>query len=130
VKLKRLKSKRDEYTWADESQDDSITHSSYPGELRALPCKSHEENSATFQIDLFFSNTPCKYVCFHRLYHIQMMDRDAKMMRGDGPTLFCQVKHNVGIPEMIELITEAYRAAAAKAAGQRVEEPSTKRTKH
>ena len=58
-----------------------------------------------------------------------MMDRDAKMMRGDGPTLFCQVKHNVGIPEMIELITEAYRTAAAKAAGQRVEEPSTKRTK-
>lgn len=60
------------------------------------------------------------------------MDRDAKMMRGDGPTLFCQVKHNVGIPEMVKLITEAYRAAAAKAAAGGIgsEEPSTKRAKH
>jgi urease accessory protein len=57
------------------------------------------------------------------------MDRDAKRMRGAGPTLFCQVKHNVGIPEMVLHITQAYRAAAAKAAAA-AEQPDTKRAKH
>lgn len=66
------------------------------------------------------------------------MDRDAKLMRGAGPTLFCQVKHNVGIPEMVQHITTAYRAAAAKAAAVEAanaakaaaEPPDSKRAKH
>ena len=31
----------------------------------------------------------------------QVMARDAKKMRGDGPTIFAQVKHMVGIPEVL-----------------------------
>ena len=48
--------------------------------------------------------------------HKQVMDRDATKMRGTGPTLFCQVKHGIGVPEIVANITAAYEAAAAKAA--------------
>lgn len=44
---------------------------------------------------------------------LSVMDRDAKLMRGNGPTIFGQVKHGVGIKEIIELILDAYRHSGA-----------------
>ncbi len=38
---------------------------------------------------------------------LKVMARDAKLMRGDGPFLFAQVKHGVGVPEIVEHIMKA-----------------------
>jgi urease accessory protein len=45
---------------------------------------------------------------------LAVMDRDAKKMRGTGPTVFAQVTHGVGLPEIIAHITQA-RALALRA---------------
>ncbi|KAJ1482488.1 hypothetical protein T484DRAFT_1952060 [Baffinella frigidus] len=42
---------------------------------------------------------------------LKVMDRDAKKMRGDGPTIFAQVKNMVGIPEIATLILDAVKGA-------------------
>jgi hypothetical protein len=39
---------------------------------------------------------------------LEVMDRDAKLMRGTGPTVFAQVKHGVGLPEIIANIVGAF----------------------
>lgn len=38
---------------------------------------------------------------------LSVMDRDAKIMRGNGETLFTQVKNNIGVDEIIKLILNA-----------------------
>ena len=38
---------------------------------------------------------------------LAVMDRDAKKMRGTGPTVFAQVKHGVGVDEIVTLILQA-----------------------
>eukprot|EP00924_Labyrinthula_sp_SR-Ha-C_P005010 maker-scaffold_1-snap-gene-18.42-mRNA-1 protein AED:0.05 eAED:0.05 QI:122/1/1/1/0.5/0.6/5/108/251 len=38
---------------------------------------------------------------------LSVMERDAKLMRGAGPTVFAQVKHGKGIEEIVKLILEA-----------------------
>ena len=43
-----------------------------------------------------------------------VMERDARLMRGDGPFLFTQVTHGIGIPEIVRYILAA-RAAALDA---------------
>jgi len=40
------------------------------------------------------------------------MDRDSKRMRGEGPTIFAQVKNGVGVPEIATLILDSWRAAS------------------
>ncbi len=40
-----------------------------------------------------------------------VMERDARKMRGDGPFLFTQVTHNVGVDGVIELLLKAWREA-------------------
>ena len=42
---------------------------------------------------------------------LDVMARDAQKMRGDGPTIFAQVKHMVGVPEIAKLILDARDAA-------------------
>ena len=42
---------------------------------------------------------------------LEVMERDAKLMRGTGPTVFAQVKHAKGLPEIIDLIIAAVSAA-------------------
>ncbi|ELU10481.1 hypothetical protein CAPTEDRAFT_156468 [Capitella teleta] len=42
---------------------------------------------------------------------LNVMQRDAALMRQGGPTLFTQAKHGVGIPEISRLIVAAYEAA-------------------
>lgn len=41
------------------------------------------------------------------------MDRDARKMREGGPTIFAQVKHGKGVPEIIDLILSAWRSSGA-----------------
>lgn len=44
---------------------------------------------------------------------LAVMDRDAKLMRGDGPTLFTSVRENKGVDDVIALVLGAWRAAGA-----------------
>jgi urease accessory protein len=43
------------------------------------------------------------------------MERDTKKMRGDGPFVFAQVKHGVGVDEIIDHITHAWQHATGVA---------------
>ncbi|KNC79305.1 hypothetical protein SARC_08300 [Sphaeroforma arctica JP610] len=43
-----------------------------------------------------------------------VMDRDAKRMRGDGPTIFTQCKHHVGIDKVCALILKSWAAQTGK----------------
>lgn len=42
---------------------------------------------------------------------LEVMARDARMMRGDGPFLFAQVVHGVGVPEIADAVVRAWRSA-------------------
>src|SRR5690349_20636137 len=42
---------------------------------------------------------------------LDVMERDARKMRGSGPFLFAQVKHGVGIQEIVDHITHAWQHA-------------------
>lgn len=44
---------------------------------------------------------------------VAVMERDAKLMRGEGPTVFAQVKHGAGIDEIVRLVEAAYLASGA-----------------
>lgn len=44
---------------------------------------------------------------------LDVMARDAKMVRGDGPFLFAQVVHGVGVPEIADSVVQAWRRAQA-----------------
>ncbi|GAB5586883.1 hypothetical protein Unana1_01783 [Umbelopsis nana] len=44
---------------------------------------------------------------------LSVMERDAKKMRGTGPTVFAQVKNGVGLDEIISLILGEWRASGA-----------------
>ncbi|APR78384.1 Urease accessory protein UreG [Minicystis rosea] len=43
-----------------------------------------------------------------------VMDRDARRMRGDGPTVFAQVNGGKGVPEIAEHVLAAWREALAE----------------
>lgn len=42
---------------------------------------------------------------------LDIMDRDSKLMRGDGPTIFCSVKEGKGVEDVANLILAGWRAA-------------------
>lgn len=42
---------------------------------------------------------------------LEVMARDARKMRGEGPFLFAQVKNNVGVPEIVRHIQHAWQHA-------------------
>jgi len=44
---------------------------------------------------------------------LAVMDRDAKKMRGDGPTVFAQVKHGAGVDEIIRHILTSWQTTVA-----------------
>lgn len=44
---------------------------------------------------------------------LEVMDRDSKLMRGDGPTIFTSVKENKGVEDVISLILAAWRGAGS-----------------
>eukprot|EP00968_Pinguiococcus_pyrenoidosus_P026904 scaffold7340_cov266-Pinguiococcus_pyrenoidosus.AAC.70 len=41
---------------------------------------------------------------------VEVMERDAKIMRGEGPTVFAQVKHGGGVDEVVQHIKTALSA--------------------
>jgi urease accessory protein len=41
------------------------------------------------------------------------MDRDAKLMRGDGPTIFTSIKEGTGVEDVTDLILSAWKAAGS-----------------
>lgn len=41
------------------------------------------------------------------------MQRDARIMRGDGPTVFTSIKKSQGVEDVIDLILAAWRAACS-----------------
>lgn len=48
----------------------------------------------------------------------KVMRREAKVMRGEGDTIFAQVKKGVGVGEIEELILAAYEATKAASSGK------------
>ncbi|OBZ71630.1 putative urease accessory protein ureG-like protein [Grifola frondosa] len=44
---------------------------------------------------------------------LSIMDRDAKLMRGDGPTVFTSVKQGSGVEDVIDLILAAWKTAGS-----------------
>jgi urease accessory protein len=42
---------------------------------------------------------------------LEVMDRDARRMRGDGPLVFAQVKHGVGVDEIVRHVLHAWQHA-------------------
>lgn len=44
---------------------------------------------------------------------LEVMDRDSKIMRGDGPTLFTSVRENKGVEDVAQLILAAWRSAGS-----------------
>ena len=49
---------------------------------------------------------------------LSVMDRDAKKMRGEGPTVFAQVKNGVGVGEIVERILQAWTDSGAASHGK------------
>lgn len=41
------------------------------------------------------------------------MDRDAKLMRGEGPTVFTSVRKGLGVDDVVDLILAAWKAAGS-----------------
>jgi urease accessory protein len=46
---------------------------------------------------------------------LSVMDRDARAMRGDGPTIFAQVKHGAGVQQIADHVLAAAKIGTAKA---------------
>ncbi|KAF9013361.1 P-loop containing nucleoside triphosphate hydrolase protein [Cyathus striatus] len=44
---------------------------------------------------------------------LEVMDRDAKLMRGDGPTVFTSVRQDKGVDDVVSLILAAWRTAGS-----------------
>ncbi|KAF4562588.1 SIMIBI class G3E GTPase family protein [Pleurotus pulmonarius] len=44
---------------------------------------------------------------------LEVMDRDSKLMRGDGPTIFCSVRQGTGVDDVVSLILGAWRTAGS-----------------
>jgi urease accessory protein len=42
---------------------------------------------------------------------LDVMDRDARAMRGEGPFLFTQVKNNIGVAEVVAHLTQSWQTA-------------------
>jgi urease accessory protein len=41
---------------------------------------------------------------------LSVMERDARKMRGDGPFVFAQVTHGVGVPEIVDHVVRGWRS--------------------
>ncbi|KAH7103398.1 urease accessory protein ureG [Auriculariales sp. MPI-PUGE-AT-0066] len=44
---------------------------------------------------------------------LEVMDRDSKKMRGDGPTIFTSIKQGTGVDDIVQLILASWRAAGS-----------------
>lgn len=41
------------------------------------------------------------------------MERDSKLLRGDGPTIFTSVRQGTGVDDIVSLVLAAWRAAGS-----------------
>ena len=48
---------------------------------------------------------------------LDVMARDAKRMRGDGPTIFAQVTNGVGVDAIVSEVVRTWKRATEKAGG-------------
>lgn len=44
---------------------------------------------------------------------LEVMDRDSKLMRGDGPTVFTSIREGKGVEDVISLVLGAWRGAGS-----------------
>lgn len=44
---------------------------------------------------------------------LEVMQRDARIMRGDGPTVFTSIKKDVGVDDVVDLILAGWRTAGS-----------------
>jgi 4-diphosphocytidyl-2C-methyl-D-erythritol kinase len=44
---------------------------------------------------------------------LEVMDRDSKIMRGNGPTIFTSVKEEKGVDDVLALVLAAWRGAGS-----------------
>lgn len=44
---------------------------------------------------------------------LEVMDRDSKLMRGDGPTIFTSVREGKGVDDVVTLVLAAWRTAGS-----------------
>ena len=44
---------------------------------------------------------------------LAIMGRDAKLMRGDGPTIFTSIKEGTGVEDVIDLVLGSWKAAGS-----------------
>ena len=44
---------------------------------------------------------------------LEVMERDSKLMRGDGPTVFTSVRDGKGVDDVVDLILAAWRTAGS-----------------
>lgn len=45
---------------------------------------------------------------------LSVMERDSKLMRGDGPTVFAEIKKDIGANEIMERVIEAWKKSSSK----------------
>lgn len=50
---------------------------------------------------------------------LEVMKRDADVMRDHGPTLFCAIKHGEGVEDVADLILSAWRVSGAHKVSER-----------
>lgn len=44
---------------------------------------------------------------------LEVMQRDARLMRGDGPTVFTSIKKDQGVEDVVDLVLGAWRTAGS-----------------
>lgn len=44
---------------------------------------------------------------------LDVMARDSKLMRGDGPTIFTSIKKDTGVQDVVDLILASWRTAGS-----------------
>ncbi len=44
---------------------------------------------------------------------LEVMQRDSKLMRGDGPTVFTSIKEGSGVDDVVNLVLAAWRASGS-----------------
>ncbi len=49
---------------------------------------------------------------------LEVMRRDAAMVREGGPTIFSSVRHNDGVAEIVEAVISAWGASGARGTGK------------
>lgn len=83
------------------SQSDLLVINKVGGSYAFFSCMPHPMLKPSKKIDI------AEYVNAS----LEVMQRDARIMRGDGPTVFTSIKKNQGVEDVVDLILAAWRTA-------------------